>query len=76
VATQKNTKPVKNTEPKKHVTIDGKDYFLDDLSESVKQQLGSIRATDIEIIRIEGLLSMLKTARTAYAQAVKSELEK
>ena len=59
-----------------NVTIDGKDYPLEDLSDVVKQQLASLRATDMEIARTEATLAMLKTARVAYARAAKSELEK
>lgn len=58
------------------VTIDGKEYPLEDLSDVVKQQLASLRATDMEIARHEAVLAMLKTARVAYARAAKSELEK
>ena len=42
----------------------------------MKQQLASLRATDMEIARHEAVLAMLKTARVAYARAAKSELEK
>ncbi|QWE02860.1 DUF6447 family protein [Polynucleobacter sp. JS-JIR-II-b4] len=59
-----------------NVTIDGKEYPLEDLSDVVKQQLASLRATDMEIARTEATLAMLKTARVAYARAAKSELEK
>ena len=58
------------------VTIDGKEYPLEDLSDVVKQQLASLRATDMEIARHEAVLAMLKTARVAYAHAAKSELDK
>ena len=58
------------------VTIDGKEYPLEDLSDVVKQQLASQRATDMEIARHEAVLAMLKTARVAYARAAKSELDK
>lgn len=58
------------------VTIDGKEYPLEDLSDVVKQQLASLRATDMEIARHEAMLAMLKTARVAYARAAKGELEK
>jgi hypothetical protein len=47
---------------------------LSDLSDIAKQQLGSLRATDVEIARLEAQLAMLKTARIAYARAAKEEL--
>ena len=63
----------KNDE-KQTIKIDGKDYVLDDLSEQIKLELGSLRATDVEIARVEATLAMLKTARSAYARAVKEGL--
>jgi hypothetical protein len=57
------------------LTIDGKEYLLDDLSDSAKAQISSIRATDMEIARHEAILAMLKTARVAYARAAKEELD-
>ena len=59
---------------KQKIKIDGKDYVLDDLSEQIKLELGSLRATDVEIARVEATLAMLKTARSAYARAVKEGL--
>jgi hypothetical protein len=56
------------------ITIDGVAYHLSDLSDIAKQQLGSLRATDVEIARLEAQLAMLKTARIAYARAAKEEL--
>jgi len=62
----------KDSPPK--IVIDGKDYLLEDLSDVAKQQLGSLKATDAEIARLEAQLAMLKTARIAYARAAKEEL--
>ena len=62
----------KDSPPK--IVIDGKDYLLEDLSDVAKQQLGSLKATDAEIARLEAQLAMLKTARVAYARAAKEEL--
>lgn len=59
---------------KKSITIDGKEYKIDDLSDVVKQQLASLRATEVEIARLEATVAMLKTARNAYARAAKQEL--
>jgi hypothetical protein len=64
----------KTSDPK--IVIDDKEYRLDDLTDNAKQQLGSLRATDAEIARLEAMLAMLKTARLAYARAAKEELDK
>ena len=58
----------------KSIKIDGKDYDLDDLSDSTKGQLASLQATDQEIKRLEQRLAIAKTARKAYAQAAQSGL--
>ena len=63
------------TEPKT-ITINDKEYNLDDLSDNAKAQLGSLQLTDQEIIRLQQQLAIAKTARNAYAQALNAELPK
>lgn len=56
------------------VTIDGKEYQLDQLSEAAKGQLGNVRAADMEISRLRVQLALAQTARAAYAQALREAL--
>ena len=63
------------TEPKT-ITINNKEYNLDDLSDNAKAQLGSLQLTDQEIIRLQQQLAIAQTARNAYAQALNEELPK
>lgn len=42
----------------------------------IPEQITNLRATDQEIARTESLVAMLRTARLAYAQALKNELNK
>lgn len=56
------------------VTIDGREYNWADLSESARNQLLNLRVTDQEIQRLNQLLAIAQTARTAYANALKQEL--
>lgn len=58
------------------ITIDGKQYDTESLSETVKSQLGNLQFVDQEIARAQAHLAVLQTARNAYAQALKAELEK
>lgn len=58
------------------VTIDGKEYNASDLSDSVKGQLMSMRAAEQELARLQTLAAIAQTARNAYAQAIKAELDK
>ena len=63
------------TEPKT-ITINDKEYILDDLSDAAKAQLGSLQLTDQEIVRLQKQLAIAQTARNAYAQALNAELPK
>lgn len=56
------------------VTIDSREYNLDDLSENARNQLMNLRVTDQEIQRLNQQLAIAQTARTAYANALKQEL--
>ncbi|MFC2992560.1 hypothetical protein [Halomonas tibetensis] len=56
------------------VTIDGTEYQLDQLSERARNQVVNLRVTDQEISRLNQQLAIAQTARTAYAQALKEEL--
>lgn len=57
------------------VSIDGTEYALDSLSENARNQIANLRVTDQEITRLQQQLGIVKTARLAYANALKKELE-
>ena len=59
-----------------NITIDGKEYDVDKLSDEVKNQLGALQFSDSEIQRLQAQLAMMQTARAAYANALKAALEK
>ena len=60
----------------KTITINDKEYVLDDLSDAAKAQLISLQVTDQEISRLERQQNIAQTARNAYAQALNAELSK
>ena len=60
----------------KTITINDKEYVLDDLSDAAKAQLVSLQVTDQEISRLQQQQNIAQTARIAYAQALNSELPK
>ena len=60
----------------KTITIDDKEYVLEDLSEAARAQLVSLQITDQEIIRLQQQQKIAQTARNAYAQALNAELPK
>ncbi len=57
------------------ITIDGKEYELDQLSENARAQLIMLQAAEGEMRRLQQLLAIAQTARNAYAQALKAALE-
>lgn len=65
----------KSAQAERKVTIDGVEYSADHLSEKARQQVGNLRATDQEIVHLEQQLAIYRTARAAYAQALKAELK-
>ena len=58
------------------VTIDGKNYDVDDLSLKAKEQLASLQFVQGEIKRLESQLAICKTAGISYSNALNEELNK
>ena len=56
------------------VSIDGKDYNLDSLSDQVKAEITSLQFVETEIHRLQAQLAAMQTARIAYANSIKSGL--
>ena len=69
------TEETKADASERKLTIDGVEYAADQLSERARAQVVNLRATDQEILRLEQQLAIFRTARAAYAQALKSQLE-
>ena len=56
------------------VTIDDKEYNLDDLSDTAKKLLSSFQFAQSEIQRTQGQLAILNTAASTYSNQLKQEL--
>ena len=56
------------------ITIDGKEYDTDKMSDDARNQLMSLQFTDQEIARIQAKMAMAQTARIAYAKALDQAL--
>ena len=52
------------------VTVDEKEYDLDDLSDEAKAQIQSIQLVDQKLIEIQQQAAILQTARNAYINAL------
>ena len=57
------------------ITIDGKDYNLNDLSQNAKAQLANIQFVDTQIQQLNNEWAVADTARIGYTNALKAELE-
>ena len=58
------------------ITIDNKEYDLNDLSSDAKTQLASIQFVDAELARLQAQAAALQTARMAYSRALQELLPK
>ena len=62
------------TNSEQTISIDGKDFAIDSLSDNAKAQLVSVQAVDRRIENLQEELAILQTARIAYGNALKQEL--
>lgn len=60
----------------KNITIDGKEYPLDLLSEDARVNLASMQMVDRKIAEAKQNLAIMQTARNAYAKALQEALPK
>lgn len=58
------------------ITIDGKEYDADALSDEAKAQLVSVQFCDMELQRLQAEAASFQTARMQYARALQEELQK
>jgi hypothetical protein len=56
------------------ITIDGKEYEYEALSDKAKAQLTSLQFVDTELARLQAKASILQTARVAYSKELNAEL--
>ncbi len=56
------------------VTIDNKEYNLDDLSDESKRLVSSIQFAQSEIQRLQGQIAIMKTAAGTYSNQLNQTL--
>jgi len=64
----------KSTPKEQSITIDGKKYALNDLSDAAKAQVANIRYVEREIEEAKNRLAVLQAARQFYSQTLAKEL--
>ncbi len=57
------------------ITIDGKEYDLNDLSDKAKEQVANLQFVQSEIKKLEAQLAVNKVAASVYSAALNNELE-
>ena len=57
------------------ITIEGKDYKLDDLSDAAKVQVSNIQFVDTQIQQLNNELAISDTARLGYTNALRNEVQ-
>ena len=57
------------------ITINGKEYNLDSLSDEAKGQIVSLQFVDAELARLQAQAAALQTARIAYSNELQKHLE-
>ena len=59
---------------KRTLTIDGKDYDFNSLSDAAKNNLANLRMADQEIARLRTQLALAETARRVFAKGIAANL--
>ncbi len=67
---------VKKKDQKASISIDGTDYILDELSETAKAHILHIQFVDEQLVQIKNEWAVADTARIAYTNALKNDLQK
>jgi cell division protein ZapA (FtsZ GTPase activity inhibitor) len=62
-------------EDKKTLTVDGKEYDANSISDNAKNIIANVQFADQELARLRLQNAALQTARQAYVTALKNELE-
>ena len=57
------------------ITIDGKEFEYDSLSDKAKENLVSLQFVQTELKRVEAQIAVYKTAEIGYAKALKAEID-
>jgi hypothetical protein len=72
----KGSQEMKNKVKAESVTIDGKEYNLDDLTDNARSQLSNIQFVDNQIQQLNNEWAVADTARIGYSKALQAELKK
>ena len=57
------------------ITVDGKEYSIEDMSDAAKAQIQNLKFVDTQIQQLKNEWAVADTARIGYTSALKRELE-
>lgn len=57
------------------ITVDGMEYNTEDLTDNAKAQIASLQFLEAQMAKIKSEIAVYETAKSAYIQALKAELE-
>jgi hypothetical protein len=57
------------------ITVDGMEYNTEDVSDNAKAQIASLQFLEAQMAKIKSEIAVYETAKSAYIQALKAELE-
>ena len=57
------------------ITVDGMEYNTEDLSDNAKAQIASLQFLEAQMAKVKSEIAVYETAKSAYIQALKAELE-
>ena len=58
------------------ITVDNIEYNTEDMSDNAKAQLASLQFLEVQMKKIKSEIAVYETAKNAYIQSLKGELEK
>ena len=58
------------------ITVDDIEYNTEDLTDNGKAQLASLQFLEVQMSKLQGEIAVYQTAKAAYVNALKAELEK
>ena len=58
------------------ITIDNIEYNTEDMSDNAKAQLASLQFLEVQMKKIKSEIAVYETAKNAYIQSLKAELDK
>ena len=58
------------------ITVDDVEYNTEDLSDNGKAQLASLQFLETQLTKLQGEIAVYQTAKNAYINALKAELDK